>query len=207
MPLVNWNSPEYGSVNELGTPGEPVYEFRPEDYLDNLQAYNLNEGVDSQLALSRLLYQGSAYIPVLRAFPNTATDLMFTARQTKQTTINVPPGSYLVSITGTAYTDPDDFGTIDVSRLAFNLYDRGAHVSLVQGAMANAANLAPNLVNNGLNMPIGVYYPLSPLVILHPGQVTIEMTSMYDNVLYAQLCLQFAYPNTGENVNVVQQGG
>lgn len=209
MPLAPWESPEYSEFLTLGSKGEPIFPFSLDQYLDNLGAYNTCAGNDLTLELARMLALcGTNFVTLFRSVPNGvggAADLVFTPRQTKRSTVNVPPGSFLAQVTAIALTDVDNpVATADPAIFAFNVYDRGAHMSIAQGGKVNGSILAANFINVVQDTPAGAYFPRAPIAVSPPGQLTVEITSLAAVNITAQVLLAFAVPNTTENAGVVE---
>lgn len=186
--------------NLRDTVGASLVDFN--SYLNSLGAYNLNAGVDSLLDQSREINESGKFYFMGSPFPM-GNDTTFAPFETKQGSVNLQSYTFINSIS--IYCS-------DPAGIKFSIYDKGAKVYLFQTIYAKEVTVASNLdqtptvlANSGNLYPQGPYFLTSPLIILPPGVLQIEMTSLSsNNNVIAQMMLGCAVPitPTGTNVNV-----
>lgn len=168
-------------------------------------AYDLNVGTDLMLDLPRAILNSDAYFFQGVTFPkSTATvgvatdDVYVDAGATFSGVITLQPFSYLVSLTGFA-SNFDQF--------TVRVYDKGAQTDLYFRQFGWFPTMISNMqdqLNNGfqtlqqdVDMPLSPYLFRSPLVILPPGQLQIQVTNVsVFNAIPVQLLFGFAVPRT-----------
>lgn len=176
-----------GSTNQMITNQSPV------DWLYAQQAYNLNIGGIVMLEQAKeIMMEGNYYwsgIPI-----PTKDDYTFTARQSKEFTMSVEPGAFLISLGG--YSDQTEGFSLSVM-------DKGSKTKIFSTGFAKSQ--LP-IVGNGVveNVPIGPFYLTSPYPLTKPGQVQVQLTNLSSSTAIIQVLMNFAVKfNPGKFKNVV----
>ena len=160
------------------------------DYLEDLQAYNLNEGVDRLLDTYREIIGSEQYYPLLVPFP-TGNDWTIAAGSQFQGSIRIPIGSILTSITGAQVGNaPNDMG------FKLRVYDRGTKSDLIDKQVILGSLMAPELLANVAGEPFGPNLIMDPgIVILDPGSLQVSITNLDEtNSANIQVLFAFAVP-------------
>lgn len=141
-------------------------------------AYDLNAGTDSLLDVTREILESDNYIFQGRTFPK-GKDILVGSQMTFSGVLNLQPFSYLVSLTG--WSGNDDQFTL-------RIYDKGAQTDLYFGQFAWFPVVVSNMTDNANNgdfivagdedKPFGPYFFRSPMIILPPGQLQIQVTNL-----------------------------
>lgn len=194
-----------------------VYPIEPTAYLDELPAYNTCFGNIQRLNQLRKIIDSFNYAPYSLAFPfGPTTGLVFGAMATKEGSLQIPPGSFLLGISGFCTTTTLVSGELSGS-FRFSVTDKGSGLGLTERGFVFYRNQAGgsfgNLPINGPTNVSGnsaqyfragiaqVYWLDAPLVITNPGQVQVAMTNLLGSSLTAQIALHFAYPVNNVSVN------
>ena len=190
-----------------------VYDMTPDEYLNALPAYDTCPGNSNRLNQLRKITESFNYAPYSLAFPfGPTTGLAFGAFATKEGSLQIPEGSFLLGISGyctTVVTDP--FFNLEGS-FRFSVTDKGSGLGLTERGFIFYRNMSGEAT---ANMPFPgpeynpypqvmlaqVYWLDSPLVITKPGQVQVAMTNLLGSSLTAQIALHFAYPVNNVSVN------
>lgn len=196
----------------------PIFNTYLSEWLDNLQGYNPWEGSDELLELYRLMWESTNYYSMIVPFPTNIIAsgggtgpgnlLNFNAGETQTGAIVVPAYSYLLSIGGYAKSSNAEIGT--KAPFKFKLYDKGAKTDLFYSNFAinfNGSSSGQNDYAFAANYPFGPYLLTSPLIVLPPGILQIEITNLDNaNAATIQMRFDFAVPINSQNTNTVVQG-
>jgi hypothetical protein len=139
-------------------------------------AYDLNAGTDASLDITREIIESDNYIFQGYTFPS---NIVLQPQQTFSGVLNLQPFSYLLSVTGSSGND---------NQFTIRIYDKGAQTDLYFSQFAwfpvVLSNMTDNF-NNGavikagdLDMPFGPYFFRSPLIVLPPGQLQVQVTNV-----------------------------
>ena len=155
----------------MGANSSPIIRYTQTSWLDSLGAYNLNTGVDAQLDWLRKIIRSGGYIYKGFAFPVPGNDLV-AARDSYNGNLSVLPGSYLTMITG--YTNEP---------LGFQLqiFDEGAESYLYNGLFGKDGAVVGQMVAPAgapAGFPFGPFIFPSPVVVLPPGRLNVEVTNL-----------------------------
>jgi hypothetical protein len=152
--------------------------FTLADWYQNVGAYDLNVGTDSLLDITRYILESDAYTFQGVVWPK-GQDIFIDPAQTFSGSLNLVPNSYLVSLTGWSATD---------NQYTLRIYDKGAQSDLYYGQFAWSPTVVSNMTgtfNNGelllmrdRDRPFGPYFFQSPLIILPPGTLQIQLTNI-----------------------------
>lgn len=181
-------------------------------FLDNQPAYTANEGVDSLLDIAREIEMSGNYYFMAIPFPNSG-GVLIDARDSKSGVIVVPPLAYLVSLTGySKIYDPEVTGETDKGMMV-RIYDKGAKMETAINAqfIISTLNMGgfPNTVNdasgyaNDLGGMQGQYWLKTPMVVLRPGSVQLEITNLSALSAHCQIMLNLAVPINQKSINEV----
>jgi hypothetical protein len=195
-----------------------VYPIDPTAYLDEFPAYNTCFGNIQRLNQLRKIIDSFNYAPYSLAFPFGPTSgLVFGAMATKEGSLQIPPGSFLLGISGICLTDVTNPFSGRTGSFRFSVTDKGSGLGLTERGFVFYRNLSGGgLAALPMNGPSNVtanfseyfrggiaqvYWLDSPLVITNPGQVQVAMTNLLGSSLTAQMALHFAYPVNNVSVN------
>ena len=194
-----------------------VYPIGSTDYLDALGAYDTCPGNMARLGQLRKIIDSFNYAPYSLAFPfGPSIGLVFGAMATKEGSLQIPEGSFLLGISGFCTTTNLVSGELSGS-FRLSVTDKGSGLGLTERGFIFYRNQAGGSYGN---LPIDgpsdistnylqffragiaqVYWLDAPLVITKPGQVQIAMTNLNGASLTAQIALHFAYPINNVSVN------
>lgn len=165
-------------------------------WLNSLPAYNLNAGTDTLLDQAREINECGKFYFMASPFP-TGSNTTFSAYQTQNGSITIQPYAFVVSMS--VYCS-------DPAGIKFSIYDKGAKTYLFQTIYTKDATISSNLQDytyGSVDKPTGPYFLTSPLIILPPGVLQVEVTSLSsNNNVIAQLCLNCAVPINPKSINV-----
>lgn len=194
-----------------------VYDMAPDEYLNALPAYDTCPGNSNRLNQLRKITDSFNYAPYTLAFPfGPTTGLVFGALATKEGSLQIPVGSFLLGISGfcTTTTMPGGEGS---GSFRYSVTDKGSGLGLTERGFIPYRNqsggsfgAAP--VNGPINISgnfqqyfragiAQVYWLDAPLVITSPGQVQVAMSNLGNSSLTAQIAMHFAYPVNNVSVN------
>ncbi len=124
------------------------------------------------------------------------SDTTFSAFETKQASIQLQPYTFINSIS--IYCSHE-------AGVKFSVFDKGAKTLLFQTEYALDRVISSNLDLSLADptYPFGPYFLTSPFIVLPPGTLQIQMTSLAssDNVI-AQIMFGCAVPLTKQSINV-----
>lgn len=201
----------------METLANTVYDMASDEYLNALPAYDTCPGNYSRLDQLRKITESFNYAPYSLAFPfGPTTGLVFGALATKEGSLQIPAGSFLLGISGCCYTNFTNPATNQSGSFRFSVTDKGSGLGLTERGFvfyrnlsgesggvfpvngpSNQSSVTPFAENRGAQ----VYWLDSPLVITNPGQVQVAMTNLLGSSLTAQIALHFAYPVNNVSVN------
>lgn len=178
----------------------PVFEYPVDEYINQLQPYKNRPGLQRLLELPRKIWKSNAYIYHSQAVPRGgAADLLFTAYQTRDFAMTVPPGSYCTMI-GRWYDQDEGY--------KFNVSDKGGKVYLVDNDLMLGNLGGGEFIADATNPPVqtgsapfGLRMLDSPFIVCEPGQLTIEITSLSASEQNLQLYMAFAVPISNQTLN------
>ena len=157
-------------------PIEPQYDVST--WYDYQGMNDLWTGTDLQLDLTRHIINSGAYVYQGIAFPKGA-DINIPVGTTFSGTINLIPYSYIVSMT--AWSGNGNQFTIRV-------FDKGAQTDMYQKQFAWYPTVVSNMegtfnegqaiIANDKNKPYGPYFLRSPMIVLPPGVLQIQITNV-----------------------------
>lgn len=146
--------------------------------LQKQNPYDCNEGVDHLLDLAREIQYSGNYYWQGSSFPD-STDLIFLPGETKNGTIQVVPGTYIVALNYYAGNVPDFSSGAGVN---IRLYDKGTKASIYYGDYCLDRNTMSNMQikygNGNDTPPFGQGYFLAPFIVTPPGIVGWELVSL-----------------------------
>jgi hypothetical protein len=208
--------PTQQSVPDQST--RPVYPTYLSEWLDKLGAYDGSPGRDRDLDLARLIEESDAYYPLLYPWPNNIVLLNqdipfgqspsanFAPGQTQTGAIQVPPLSYLISISaiqlGVTVSE-----ALNNPGFKLRVYEKGSQCDLFYQEFAHHMTASGMEIDQTGEGPFGPYFPSAPLIITPPGIIQLEMTNLDNqNAQTMQALFCFAVPKgTGVSMNVVRQ--
>lgn len=167
-------------------------------YLNALQAYNLNPGTDMMLDQSRKILNAGNYYYLGVPFPS-ATDCNFQPLENKAGVIQIPPNSYLLSVTG-GVTNSTGTGSSGTEIFKVRIFDKGSQSDMIDGQFILGRNFTSEIISAGQDVPRGPHYLLSPFIVVAPGIWQIEIQNLVNftlpngGVLSIQVYLEFAVP-------------
>lgn len=196
-----------------------VYDMASDEYLNALPAYDTCPGNSNRLNQLRKITDSFNYAPYTLAFPfGPTTGLVFGALATKEGSLQIPEGSFLLGISGFCTTTTLPGGEVSGS-FRFSVTDKGSGLGLTERgfifyrnqsggsfgrpelAMNGPTNITSNFTQYFRAGIAQVYWLDSPLVITKPGQVQVAVTNLLGSSLTAQIALHFAYPVNNVSVN------
>jgi hypothetical protein len=203
----------------------PVPKYSPYDYLNALPQFNLNEQSDNLIDQARAILDAGNYYHQTVGFPDLPGVVVsggvvsnYALGETKTGTIQVPAGSFLVSIciysqnTGGCKVRIFDKGT------KAELFDRqygmsrllSDNNSLYDASIGPLFGIDQTFSAGNVNDPnLYPWYALSPIIITPPGVLQVDTTNMDlgANGNYIQIVLQFAVPinQSSEQIIVVNE--
>ncbi len=172
------------------------YPYGVNQFIDNLQAYNSNQGTDEMLDLIREIQQSGNYywqgIPLPVGSATTVS-----ARATVTGSIQVPQGTWVTSIT---YYSSQEEG------FKLKIFDKGSKASIFYGDYACIRNIAssmltsdptlpiPSDAGSNSDIPLGPGYLMEPFIINDPGVLGWEVVNQSASSNVIQVMLACAVP-------------
>lgn len=162
--------------------------------------YDLNVGTDLELDLTRHILNSDAYLFSGVTFPK-SSDIYIPSQQSFSGTINLIPYSYIVGLTGWSG---------NANAFTLRIYDRGAQADLFFGQFAwyptvlsnmqGGPNMGVTIGQNVQNQPFTPYFFRSPLIVLPPGILQIQLTNVAKPEFFAggiaQMMFMIAIPKS-----------
>jgi hypothetical protein len=147
------------------------------NWYENVNAYDLNAGTDSLLDAARHVLNSDAYMYQGVVWPK-GDDILIPPGETFSGSINLQPNSYLLCLTG--------WSTV-FNHFTLRIYDKGAQTDLYYGQfawyptvisnMSGTANMGQIIVAQSEDKPFGPYFFQSPLIVMPPGVLQIQVTN------------------------------
>lgn len=167
--------------------------------LNNLPAYNVNEGVDRSLDVMREVYVDGNYYPLIVPFPASA-NINIGALQQLSGSIAVPQGAILIALTG--FSDQGNFRV--------RIYDSATNQDLFYGSLGLGANSTPSM-DAGLGDTPNVLGPnliQAPYLVIVPNALQVTVVNLMTVAANIQVALHFAVPITSvmDTINAPVEG-
>lgn len=179
-------------------------------YVNGLALYDQSEGRDTDLDLSREVVDANNYFYQGIPFPVIPEGQLYSvqALSTVTGTVSAPAYSYLTSITGyqryeEAQTPPTGFN--------IRVYDKGAKTDLFYNKFSRDCSAVGigrgSLSGGGLQFRntrngIGPRWMISPMIMLPPGSLQVEITNLIPIDSLIQVIFNFAIPLNKQNTNL-----
>lgn len=192
-----------------------VEDISPTEFIDRLPAYDSYAPNFARLDQIRQIIESYNYAPYTVAFPFGSTaGLSFSAFATKEGSLQIPVGSFLLGITGIGISSVSDFTTIAPFRFAIT--DKGSGLGIAERSYVfnslqagNSAQPGPLDADGYLTKYMGgsalcganVFWLDAPFVITAPGQVQIAITNLSSLSIVAQMAFHFAMLINNVSVN------
>lgn len=202
---------ETSSLTDLGvSANRPIFPYDVTAQLNSLPLYDTCEGNDSQLDLARELILSNNYYYQGVPVPVIPDGQLFSidSYATFSGTITVPAYSFLVSLTH--YTNqPEGF--------KISVYDKGAKTNLFYNGYAQDITASSPMGVTGpvvgtssqvkeIQQALGPRFITSPMIVLPPGTLQIEIVNLSPNQNLCQVLFNFAIPFGGKATNIVSVG-
>lgn len=204
----------------MGSFYTPNLPYNLNTFLENLGAYSLTEESFAQLDQMIELVESRKYYFQGVPFP-VQGDCNLDGYATISGNITVPPLSYVVAISGDSfYTTTVEIegggGHLKMARnlqgFKFKMYDKGAKLDIVVDSLftewfATLGYMA-RMTNPGVltNRPIGPNLLQSPMIVLAPGSLQMEITNLSQYPVFVQMFMMMCVPvnrqSTNENITV-----
>lgn len=176
--------------------------------LNNLGAYNLNQGVDALLDVMREVADSGAYYTLIVPSPPAGL-IAIDALQQFTGVVQVPVGSVLLAITGQAIAVSEQRGGGNsTGSFSVKVFDKATGVDLFNGQWEFGSLVAPSLTQlsngslqqYGQDGPIGPWYLANPFIVISPNSIEVTVQNFDSNVQLIQVALHFAVPCSGSDV-------
>jgi hypothetical protein len=173
-------------------------------WYERVGGYDLNAGTDTLLDLTRNILESDRYMFQGVCFPK-GQDIFIMPGQTFSGSINLVPNSYILNVTGWSGNG---------NQFTLRIYDKGAQTDLYYGQFAWYPTVVSNMTgtfNAGVDIligdkdkPFGPYFFQSPLIIMPPGTLQIQVTNVstpqqpppFGGLGIIQMMLGIAVPKT-----------
>lgn len=141
-------------------------------------AYDLNAGTDLLLEQARHILESDAYVFQGVAWPK-GTDTEIDYQQTLSGSLNLIPYSYVVGVNGFSW---------NLGQYTLRIYDKGGQADLyyrqmawyptVLGTMQQQHSASGEYIKlEATDIPFGPYFFRSPLIVLPPGILQVQLTN------------------------------
>ncbi len=188
-----------------------VVEILPTDWLDSLPVYDTYGANSRRLDMLRQIIDSFNYAPFTLAYPfGSSGALTFAGFATKEGSLQVPAGSYLLGITGYSTSTPSGATPTEQGPgFRFSITDKGSGLGIAERSFIFYKNLSGMgqygyaqqwLLNNQLPT-VGPYWLDAPFIITNPGQVQIAITNLSASTMTGQIAFHFAYPVNNVSMN------
>jgi hypothetical protein len=197
----------------MGSFYTPHLPYDENTFLDNITQYNLSAEGSMRLELMRQIQLTQEYYFMGVPFPG-LKDIYIAAGDTFQGNIIVPPMSYLLALMGFAfYTEGPEQGQESAEGFQLRIYDKGARMDTSINTQfmfgTTVAGQDEPIGWSGIpgtreliyTFPYGPQIPDTPMVVLAPGQLQIEVTNRSLLAVAAQTLFHFAVPATRSATN------
>jgi hypothetical protein len=200
----------------MGSFYTPNIPYGINDYLNNLGAYTLNEGVDQLLDMAREIEESQGYYWQGVVFPS-ALDSLFTPLSTFSGVITIPAQAFLVSISAHSIVPGSGSGEGAIASAAdpfgfkFRIYDKGGKIdSFINSTFLRKVGAIGNMDVDpltGTPPTIGPTFLQSPMVVLDPGALQMDVTSLNpNNNTVIQILMSMAIPVNRSSANEMLVG-
>lgn len=202
---------ETSSLTDLGvSANRPIFPYDVTAQLNSLPLYDTCEGLDSQLDQARELILSNNYyyqgvpVPVIPDGQLWSID----SYATFSGTVTVPAYTFLVALTH--YTNqPEGF--------KIKIYDKGAKTDIFYNGFAKDVTASSPMGVTGpivgtssqvkeIQQALAPRWITSPMIVLPPGTLQIEIVNLSPNQNLIQVCFHFAIPFGGKATNIVSIG-
>lgn len=188
----------------------PNTPYSKNTYLDNLAAYGLNQGLDQLLDTARQIQESENYYWLGIPFPG-AADAQIPALGTFSGTLTVPSLAYVLGLTAASIVVSD--GSISPPGFKFRIYDKGGKIDTFINAQyindrqfAPAMNPVAGAVGANFQPPSGPLFLSSPMVVLEPGALQVEITNLNNVPVWCQLFFSLCVPVNRQSTNEMMVG-
>jgi hypothetical protein len=169
------------------------------DYLNSLPAYYNSPTSSVLLDLARKINLAGNYTYRGICLPSGGEDVI-AAYQSYEGQLALEPGTWITQING-YWSNMDDIRQApNTGGFKLQIYDQGAKASVFARTFGTGDDLGylPQLasVGWGPNIPRGSYNLLSPLTILSPGNLVVQVTNMSSVAQTIQVYFACAVPMT-----------
>lgn len=148
-------------------------------WYENNGAYDLNTGTDLLLDQARQILESDAYVFQGVAFPK-GQDTEVDFQQTFSGSVNLIPYSYILGLNGFS---------LNLGQYTLRIYDKGAQTDLYYGQFAWYPTVIGTMQQQyyadgqfitlaDTDIPFGPYWFRSPLIVLPPGVLQIQLTNV-----------------------------
>lgn len=190
---IVYSDPTDPTRRQSGPGLKPIFAYPVDEFVRQLHPYRDRPEYDSWIELHKKLWNSKAYIYHSWAVPSGAgAQLNFATYETKTFAIQMPPGTYVTMING--YFD-------EAEGFVYQITDKGGMITYVDNDMVKneigAGDFVANTVNppsDGDVVPFGGGLIHGPFIIVDPGAVQVEITSLADSTQNIQLYLACAVP-------------
>jgi hypothetical protein len=167
------------------------------EYLQNLPAYNCNQGVDSLLDLLREIQESGNYYYQGLVFPDViATNPTVPGGGTINGVAVISPGTYITGISGIMYNSNNTLGNA-----GFNLkiYDKATKSSIFYGDYAQHLTVSGHFTQTQ-DDPSGPALLQAPFILTGPGVIGWEIVNRSASECMIQVLVDCAVPITNRSV-------
>lgn len=177
-------------------------------FLNQLPAYNCNQGVDTMLDLSRHVQQSGNYYYEGLVFPNVKMTPTVPGLGTINGVVVIPAGSYVTAISGICYTVEGDVFSLTNAGFNLKLYDKGSKASVFYGDYAQKDTVAGGFQTPVQDTPLGPFLLKEPLIITGPGVLGWEIVNRNALPCMLQVLIDCAVPINSRSIQqtVVSKG-
>lgn len=178
-------------------------------FLDKLPGYDSNRGVIEMLDLVREIQQSGNYYWQGASFPYGSQTLV-AGGNTINGSIQVPPGSYITSVT--VYNDY----VVNPAGFKLSLYDKGSKAQFYYGSyeldrlcgsnmqqqVGNGASNPPSDPGVNGDNPFSPQFMMGPIIVTSPGVIGWEIVSLAPNGTNSQIqcMIAFAIPVNRQSI-------
>jgi hypothetical protein len=148
--------------------------------IQNQSPYDCSEGLDKLLDLARTIQDSGNYYWQGISFPD-SSDLVILPGQTKNGTIQVTPGTYIVALN---YFAANVVTFANGAGVKVKLYDKGTKASIFYGDgdfsldRVSMSNMQVKYGAGNTDIPFGQGYLMSPFIVTPPGIIGWELVSL-----------------------------
>jgi hypothetical protein len=177
-------------------------------YINNLGPYTLTEGLDRLLDAGRMVNEAQSYYWLGIPFPG-AQQAALPAYGNYSGTLTVPELAYVISLTGVAIVTAT--GAVATAGFKFRMYDKGGKIdSFINTQFAGSRQFLQEQASNPLDSadsnPTGPYLLDSPMIVLPPGALQLEVTNLTNLPVTCQVLIQLAVPSNRQSTNEMMIG-